>query len=123
MSARLPVKLVPLQSQEKRSDGRSSPWRIVERRVLSASAPYSASERLVAWAISSRMNKAGECWPSVADIAARTGLSPRTVQRALQTLCDGDHPLYHRVWDGGHRTPTYRLIRDQEPDLRSRIPK
>ena len=44
------------------------------------------SERLLLVTLADRCNAAGICWPSVADLAARTGLKPRTVQKLLRGL-------------------------------------
>lgn len=42
--------------------------------------------RFVLIALADRMNKAGICWCSIADIADRTGGSARTIRRALRCL-------------------------------------
>jgi len=46
----------------------------------------SASERFVLAIIASRADRAGTCWPGVHFLAEATGLSPRTVRRAVQAL-------------------------------------
>lgn len=48
---------------------------------------WSSNTRLVALAIADRVNgDTKECFPSVADLANRTGLSERAVQRHLRQL-------------------------------------
>jgi hypothetical protein len=45
-----------------------------------APAHWSSGTRLVALAIADRVGTDHECWPSIADIARRTGLRPRMVK-------------------------------------------
>ena len=47
---------------------------------------WNSGTRMVAIALADRVNQDGQCWPSVADIARRTGLSGRMVQRHLRYL-------------------------------------
>jgi DNA-binding transcriptional MocR family regulator len=49
-------------------------------------APIDTTAKTVAWALDSRMNGGGQCWPSKAQLAADTGLDKRTVDRALGRL-------------------------------------
>jgi DNA-binding transcriptional MocR family regulator len=49
-------------------------------------APIDATAKVVAWALDSRMNGTGECWPSKAQLAADTGLDKRTVDKAMRRL-------------------------------------
>ena len=49
-------------------------------------APIDTTAKTVAWALDSRMNGSGECWPSKAQLAADTGLSKRTVDQAIHRL-------------------------------------
>jgi helix-turn-helix protein len=51
-------------------------------------------------------NETGECYPSVARIARRTGMSERSVQRCLRDL-EGAEVLSKRY--DGKRTPIYKL--------------
>ena len=81
---------------------------VVKKRVLSPDCPYTPNERLVALAIADRM-WTGPWMMSYQDIAKRTGLSPRTVQRCVKTLCDGPLPLFTRT-KGGHRAYTFELV-------------
>lgn len=81
-------------------------------RVLSPRCQLKSTERLVALALAARLNKRGECWPSVADIIARVGVGERTVQRALKTLIDSDMPIFARRWVLDHKTPVYFLVRN-----------
>jgi len=84
-------------------------------RVLSPRCRLKPAERFVALAIGNRLNRNGECWPSIADIVARTGYSRATVKRALVVLLDGDLPLFSRRWDpAAHKTPVYSLVRSPE---------
>jgi hypothetical protein len=47
---------------------------------------WHAGTRLVAIALADRVNHDWQCWPSVADLSRRTGLSERVVQRYLRYL-------------------------------------
>ena len=81
-------------------------------KLLTANAPYHATERLIVLAIVRRMNTEGACWPSLADIARRTGLDRRTVSKRLNAHLNGPAPLLKRQWVPEHRSPTYILVRD-----------
>src|SRR6516164_2476811 len=43
-------------------------------------------EKLVLFALASRVDESGECWPSVATLRKDTGLAQRTVQYRLRSL-------------------------------------
>ena len=43
-------------------------------------------EKLVLFALASRVNESGECWPSLATLRKDTGLAQRTVQYRLRSL-------------------------------------
>lgn len=75
--------------------------------VLREGAPWTPRQRLVAVALIRRLNPRGEAWPSQHDLAVRTGLSERTVRRALGQLC-GESGLFHRSRDGRHDHYTLR---------------
>jgi DNA-binding transcriptional MocR family regulator len=49
-------------------------------------APLDASAKVVAWALDSRMNGAGECWPSRQQLVDDTGLTARAVDAAVNRL-------------------------------------
>jgi DNA-binding transcriptional ArsR family regulator len=49
---------------------------------------WNSGTRMVAIALADRVNQDGQCWPSVADIARRTGLSARMVKYHLRYLED-----------------------------------
>lgn len=81
-------------------------------KILTADAPYHVSERLIVLAVVQRMNREGSSWPSLADIAKRTGLDRRTVSKWLSLHLNGPAPLLARHWVPGRRSPTYTLVRD-----------
>ena len=45
-------------------------------------------EKLLLFALASRVDDSGECWPSVATLRKDTGLAQRTVQYHLRSLVD-----------------------------------
>lgn len=47
---------------------------------------WTPAVRIVALALADRVNHEHQCWPSIADIARRTGLDPRSVQRQLRII-------------------------------------
>ena len=97
------------------SSNELSPLGIALRRLFVPNAPYRPLERLVVLAIIARMSKKRTvAWPSIADIAKRTGMGPRTVSRWLTRHLDGPAPLLARSWKTGRRTPLYELVRDPE---------
>ena len=49
---------------------------------------WNSGTRMVAIALADRVNQDGQCWPSVADLSRRTGLSSRMVQKHLRYLED-----------------------------------
>lgn len=65
-------------------------------KLLTANAPYHPTERLIVLAIVMRMNRDGVCWPSLADIAKRTGLNRRTASKWLSRHLNGPAPLLSR---------------------------
>ena len=60
-------------------------------------------------------NDAGVCWPRIATIADKVGVSPRTVQRSIQHLAQcGLITVEHRYRsDGSHSSNRYRLHLDR----------
>ncbi|MET8766363.1 helix-turn-helix domain-containing protein [Streptomyces sp. NPDC004658] len=79
--------------------------------------------RLVMLALADRADDNGYCWPSIDDLAERTKLSPRAVQKAIATLADlGELDVENG--GGRHRSNRYRIVpkprtsdgvTDQEP--------
>ena len=47
---------------------------------------WTSGTRIVAIALADRVNQDGQCWPSVADLSRRTGLSARMVRYHLRYL-------------------------------------
>ena len=47
---------------------------------------WSTGTRMVALALADRVNQDGQAWPSLADIARRSGLSTRQVRTHLRTI-------------------------------------
>lgn len=79
--------------------------------------------RLVMLALADRADDNGFCWPSIDDLAERTRLSPRSVQKGIATLVK-DGELDVENGGGRHRSNRYRIIpkpctsdgvTDQEP--------
>jgi hypothetical protein len=71
------------------------------------SAPTESTRKLVLLALADHANRDGVAWPSLRRIAARTGLSERTVQYALRDLQEEGH--IRRVRKPGARTRAYCL--------------
>lgn len=79
--------------------------------------------RLVMLALADRADDNGLCWPSIDDLAERTKLSPRAVQKAIATLAElGELDIENG--GGRHRSNRYRIVpkprtsdgvTDQEP--------
>ncbi|MFJ5151423.1 helix-turn-helix domain-containing protein [Streptomyces sp. NPDC088353] len=79
--------------------------------------------RLVMLALADRADDNGCAWPSIDDLAERTKLSPRAVQKAINTLVDSGE-LEVENGGGRHRSNRYRItpkprtsdgVTDQEP--------
>lgn len=79
--------------------------------------------RLVMLALADRADDNGFCWPSIDDLAERTNLSRRAVQKGIAALVEGGEL---KVENGGgrHRSNRYRItpkqctsdgVTDQEP--------
>ncbi|WP_318205345.1 helix-turn-helix domain-containing protein [Streptomyces sp. SCL15-4] len=65
--------------------------------------------RLVMLALADRADDNGCCWPSIDDLAERTKLSPRAVQKAIATLAEiGELDIENG--GGRHRSNRYRII-------------
>ncbi|GGQ83486.1 helix-turn-helix domain-containing protein [Streptomyces flaveolus] len=79
--------------------------------------------RLVMLALADRADDNGFCWPSIDDLAERTKLSPRAVQKAIAVLAElGELDVENG--GGRHRSNRYRIVpkprtsdgvTDQEP--------
>ena len=80
-------------------------------RWLIREAPLSGNALLVLIALVARENRAGECWPSHATLAAEARMSEKSVRRALDELRDAGHVSWvrrHRT-DGGQSSNHYRV--------------
>lgn len=53
--------------------------------------PLPDSEKLTLLALADCANDEGTCWPSMATLARKCSKSDRTVQKAIQSLCDKGH--------------------------------
>lgn len=65
--------------------------------------------RLVMLALADRADDNGFCWPSIEDLAERTRLSPRAVQKGIATLVK-DGELKVENGGGRHRSNRYQII-------------
>ena len=65
--------------------------------------------RLVMLALADRADDNGLCWPSIDDLAERTKLSPRAVQKAIATLAEIGE-LQVENGGGRHRSNRYRIV-------------
>lgn len=54
-----------------------------------------ALRKLVLFALASRADQAGECWPSIHTLRIDTGLAHRTVQYHLNALVQHGHVIRH----------------------------
>jgi hypothetical protein len=65
--------------------------------------------RLVMLALADRADDNGYCWPSIDDLAERTKLSPRAVQKAIAALAElGELDVENG--GGRHRSNRYRIV-------------
>ena len=80
-------------------------------RWLIREAPLSGNALLVLIALAARENRAGECWPSHATLAAEARMSEKSVRRALDELRDAGHVSWERRHreDGGKSSNHYRV--------------
>ncbi|MCX5584236.1 helix-turn-helix domain-containing protein [Streptomyces erythrochromogenes] len=65
--------------------------------------------RLVMLALADRADDDGFCWPSIDDLAQRTRLSPRAVQKGIATLVT-DGELKVENGGGRHRSNRYQIV-------------
>lgn len=70
--------------------------------------PFGKSEKFVLMMLAERANAQGECFPSVPSLAAETGFSDRTIQRAIRQLMRGG-ALVVDHGGGRHRSSRYVL--------------
>lgn len=89
---------------------------------------WSSGVRLVAIALADRVGDGWQCWPSVEDIARRTGLSTRMVRNHLTTLQDegiirsevrrrpnGTRQSNMWIWLWKHDLPPVRTLKSTTP--------
>jgi DNA-binding transcriptional regulator YhcF (GntR family) len=82
-------------------------------------APLDSTAKAVAWALDSRMNGHGECWPSKAQLAGDTGYSARTVDQAVNRLELAGYVTVKRGNGRGHPNH-YRLRNPAANDKKPR---
>jgi hypothetical protein len=85
---------------------------LVAQRTRRKGAPFSPNARLVAAVLADLLAiaKGAEAFGYVATLCDRTGLSDRTVRRALAELCDGPVPVFARRFDRALRTYRFSLV-------------
>ena len=71
---------------------------------------WTTGTRLVAIALADRVNGDGNCWPSLADVARRTGMSERQVRRHIRQL-EADGALTNLGQRPGRQGPTSNMWR------------
>lgn len=71
-------------------------------------------DRLVLLALADWADKAGRCWPSIPQLAAKTGVHERTVRLAIARLESGGHLERRSIIGKGTR---YRLNAQADPTL------
>jgi len=84
------------------------------------------SEKLVLLALCDRANKKNNmCWPSHKDISVRTGLSNKTVRRAIKTLCEMEIISYvkRRKADGSLTSNLYTIHAEKLAKCSAEVPK
>lgn len=69
---------------------------------------WTTGTRLVALALADRVNSDGHCWPALADIARRCGMSERQVRRHIRQLED-DNTITNLGQRPGKAGPTSNL--------------
>lgn len=89
----------------------------VLNRVYASSLP--ARAKTVMFYLVNRSNKELTCFPAIPTMARETGLSERTVQRALKELCEEGYivksPRYRE--NGGQSSNLYELlVKGEKPD-------
>jgi len=83
------------------------------------------SEKFVLMALCDRANKkTNMCWPSHKDISKRTGLSNKTVRRAIKTLCQLGIISYVkcRKADGGLTSNLYTIHAEKLAKCSAKVP-
>ena len=84
-----------------------------------------SSEKFVLMALCDRANKkTNMCWPSHKDISKRTGLSKKTVRRAIKTLCELGIISYvqRRKADGGLTSNLYTIHAEKLAKFAADVP-
>ena len=71
---------------------KSRPARALVAQILGGTLDASFSERAVLAVLADRADSEGRAWPAVDEVAARTGLAPRSVRRILARLADPARP-------------------------------
>ena len=74
-------------------------------------ADLEVTAKLVLLALADWANDDGLCWPSVAALVARTGVSDRTVQRTLRGLAEDGYVVAEGVGGRGTSHPTRSTTR------------
>lgn len=97
--------------------GELHPAVYVRSRVISPDCTLPDRSRWLATVLADRLHPDGTAFCSVADLAERSGMKVRTVERYLRPLYSGPEPLFARSWPGEtrghkHRTPRYTVIRN-----------
>ena len=97
--------------------GELHPAVYVRSRVISPDCTLPDRSRWLATVLADRLHTDGTAFCSVADLAERSGMKVRTVERYLRPLYSGPEPLFARSWPGEtrghkHRTPRYTVIRN-----------
>lgn len=69
-------------------------------------------DRLVLLALADAADDGGRAWPSVATLARKAAVAPRTVQRSLRTLAEMGELTLLQGGTGGKGTNTYRVRLD-----------
>lgn len=83
---------------------------------------WTPAERLLALCLASHLGAKGTAWPSLPRVMVWTGLSRRTIQRALRTLCEGTAAVFVRDVGLGHQASRYRL-RETLPEPARETPR
>ena len=78
----------PVGRYERSVDSVSRVWVNIEAVDWARRQRVKSPQKVVLYALASRCNAHGECWPSQPQLCDDTGLSTRTLRRALHTLRD-----------------------------------
>jgi hypothetical protein len=88
----------------------------------------SATEKLVLLALADWANDDGHCWPSMSQLAAKSGLTDRAVQKAIQRLAADGHLTRQEVTGKGvnyfvHPGTTFTPERRSPPNETTKTPE